>query len=61
MRTALIAAMDYDVKSIVIPAFGGAYGAVPYPVIADMMRKAYFQLTESVSILDWDYVSNHTF
>lgn len=60
MRTCLMTAMDNDVNSIVIPAFGGCAGGVPSDVIAEMMWRAYKQISEAPSEISWRYaVSSH--
>ncbi len=46
MRSTLICAIKGKVKSIVIPAFGGATGGVKPNVIAKYMKLAYEQITE---------------
>ena len=61
MRTCLIRAMESGIKSIVIPAFGGAVGQVEYNVIAKMMYKAYLQLLNPPYYLNWSYVTSTSF
>lgn len=60
MRSCLLEAMHNDMESVVIPAFGGACGDVPYNTIAYMMCRAYLQLLSPPSRLDWDYVAANT-
>lgn len=60
-RAVLMEAINNNVKNIVIPAFGGECGMVPYVIIADMMRKAYDQLNENVTEINWGYASQHAF
>lgn len=55
MRTTLIEAMRQGVKNIVIPAFGGATGKVPYDEIARMMFLAYDQVYNPPTELNWGY------
>lgn len=55
MRTTLIEAIKQGVDSIVIPAFGGCTGRVPYEVIAKMMFLAYEQLCNEPKKLNWGY------
>lgn len=55
MRTTLIEAINQDVESIVIPAFGASTGEVPYDVVAKMMYLAYKQITNSPSKISWGY------
>lgn len=55
MRTTLIEAMNQEVESIVIPAFGGLTGKVPCDVIAKMMFLAYKQIHNKPSEINWGY------
>lgn len=55
MRTTLIEAIKQTVDSVVIPAFGGATGNVPYDVIAKMMFLAYKQLCNKPNEINWNY------
>lgn len=55
MRTTLIEALKQGVDSIVIPAFGGLTGRVPYDVIAKMMFLAYKQICNQPKELRWGY------
>lgn len=55
MRTCLMTAMQNDIGSMVIPAFGGLTGGLAPYVIADMMWRAYWQLFCAPSKLDWIY------
>ncbi len=55
MRSCLIAALSGGVKSVVIPAFGGATGCVDYDTVAKRMWQAYKQLSVPPSVIDWDY------
>ena len=44
MRSTLICALKNNIKSIIIPAFGGTTGMVPMEIIAKEMFKAYIQI-----------------
>lgn len=55
MRTTLIEAIRQEVDHIVIPAFGGATGMVPYDEIAKMMCFAYRQIYNKPKELNWVY------
>ena len=57
MRTCLIEAMKHDVKTIVIPAFGGSTGAVQYEVAAKMMYLAYHQIQNKPKYINWEYAA----
>lgn len=61
MRTCLMAAMKSDVDAVVIPAFGGMNGAVPYEILADMMWRAYMQIINKPERIDWDYARKNDF
>lgn len=65
MRQTLICALKNNVEKIIIPAFGGATGMVPYDIIAKEMYKAYVQIFKmKTSIHSWldlekrDYLIN---
>ena len=58
MRTTLIEALRQNVKSIVIPAFGGCCGKVPYDQIARMMYLAYNQIMNRPTNINWEYAIN---
>ena len=55
MRTTLIEAEKQEVGSIVIPAFGGLTGRVPYDEIAKMMFLAYRQIYKQPKDITWGY------
>lgn len=55
MRTTLIEALIQKVDSIVIPAFGGLTGNVPYDLIAKMMYLGYKQVFNKPEELNWGY------
>lgn len=58
MRSCLITALDNGIRSLVIPAFGGATGCVDYDVIAKRMWQAYKQLADHPSEIDWEYAND---
>lgn len=58
MRTCLMCAMENDVESIVIPAFGALTGCVPVELVADMMKRAYDQLLNPPSYISWRYAKS---
>jgi O-acetyl-ADP-ribose deacetylase (regulator of RNase III) len=58
MRSCLITAMENNIQSVVIPAFGAAVGQVPYNLVAELMYKAYCQIN-SEHVISWDYVEDH--
>lgn len=53
MRTTLIEALGSEY--IVIPAFGGCCGQVPYDEIARMMYLAYEQINNPPEEITWKY------
>jgi len=55
MRATLIEAINNNVKSIVIPAFGGCTGGVSCDRIAELMYKAYLQILYKPEKINWDY------
>lgn len=55
MRSTLMLALENNIESIVIPAFGGACGSVPADVVADMMYKAYSQIMNPPWQISWNY------
>ena len=55
MRTTLIEAKRQEIKSIVIPAFGGLTGKVPCDEIAKMMFLAYRQIYNQPEEITWGY------
>ena len=61
MRTCLITAMQNDIGSIVIPAFGGCTGQLSPLMIAEMMWRAYKQLAEVPSEISWRYADSSYF
>ncbi len=61
MRTCLITAMQNNITTIVIPAFGGCTGQVAPHMIAEMMWRAYKQLSEAPSAIRWRYADSSYF
>ena len=59
MRTTLMCAIQNNVKSILIPLFGGGCGEVHPQLISEMMWKAYAQIKNPPQKLGWDYVEDH--
>lgn len=59
MRTALMCAIENNVKSILLPLFGGGCGGISPQVIGDMMSRAYKQLIDVPKKLNWRYVEKH--
>lgn len=56
MRTTLLEAIKHDVKSIVIPMFGGTCGGIQPELAASLMRCGYDQIFSKVpEQLNWDY------
>lgn len=57
MRNTLIEARSWlgDSEPVIIPAFGGATGGIPYDDIACLMWKAYHQFMNPPDEIDWDY------
>ena len=58
MRTCLLKAIENDIKSMVIPAFGGGCGNVPTQTLCRMMYEAYKQVMDPPKSLDWDYAES---
>lgn len=56
MRTTLIVAKKNNIKSILIPMFGAHVGKVKPQIVAKMMWKAYTQVNNPPTKIDWDYV-----
>ena len=55
MRTCLIEAINQEVESIVIPAFGGCTGKVSPKIIAKMMFLAFNQISNCPDKITWGY------
>ncbi len=60
MRTCLMTAIDNNIESIVIPAFGGACGGLDFSIIANMMYHAYEQVFSQVKKIDWGIARSWT-
>lgn len=61
MRSTLIEALNHNIKSIVISAFGGSCGKIEVGIIANMMFKAYTQILNPPKELNWKYVNRNRF
>jgi O-acetyl-ADP-ribose deacetylase (regulator of RNase III) len=58
MRSCLMTASENNIKSIAIPAFGGATGGVDAMIVAELMYKAYMQIkTPPPASINWDYTN----
>lgn len=55
MRTTLIEAMRTSRQRIVVPAFGGGCGFLPFKKIAMLMWEAYLQIVEPPAEITWEY------
>lgn len=55
-RTTLMTAIQNNVESIVIPAFGAATGKVSRIAVAELMKSAYDQIKNPPKKLNWDTV-----
>ena len=55
MRTCLMLAIKNNIKSIVIPAFGGECGNVSFSLLAEMMFQAYQQVKNPPKEITWEY------
>ncbi len=55
MRSCIITAINNDIKSIVIPPFGGGCGMLRAQTLCYMMYEAYCQVMNPPKKLDWDY------
>ena len=60
-RSCLISALNSDVKSVVVPAFGGLTGCVPRNTVAQMMWFAFDQLKNTPNKIDWEYANSRGF
>jgi O-acetyl-ADP-ribose deacetylase (regulator of RNase III) len=56
MRTTLITAIESNVKSIVIPVFGGLTGGISDLTAAKLMWLGYKQIMSPNETIDWDVV-----
>ena len=57
MRSTLIIAKKNNIKSILIPMFGGLTGKVRPDIVAKMMLAAYKQLQNPPAKISWDYAN----
>lgn len=55
MRTTLMEAMRTSRQRIVVPAFGGACGFLPFKKIAMLMWEAYLQIADPPTEITWEY------
>lgn len=55
MRTTLMEAMRTSRQRIVVPAFGGACGFLPFKKIATLMWEAYLQIADPPTEITWEY------
>lgn len=60
MRTCLMTALNNNIESIVIPAFGGSCGHVDFQIIAEMMYNAYYQVFNPPKEINWDITRRWT-
>ena len=58
MRTTLMTAINNDVKSIVIPVFGGWTGGVDNLTAAKLMWLGYKQVTNPNKTINWSVVDS---
>ena len=58
MRTCLLTAIENDIKSMIIPAFGGGCGNVPTQTLCRMMYEGYKQIMNSPASLNWEYAED---
>ena len=56
MRSVLLTCIKANIKSVVIPAFGGCTGQMDKREIANMMRLAYEQITNRPKEMDWNSI-----
>ena len=55
MRTTLMEVMRTSRQRIVVPAFGGACGFLPFKKIAMLMWEAYLQIADPPTEITWEY------
>ena len=55
MRTTLMEAMRTSRQRVVVPAFGGACGFLPFKKIAMLMWEAYLQIADPPTEITWEY------
>lgn len=58
MRTTLIEAKKNNIKSILIPMFGGSAGNVKPQIVSKMMLKAYTQINNPPQKITWEYADS---
>lgn len=56
MRTTLMVAKENDIKSVLIPMFGGLTGCVRPQVVAEMMYLGYRQIMGNHKEISWDII-----
>ena len=56
MRTTLMCAKEHSIRSIVIPAFGAATGALSPLTVAQMMRRGYDQILSAPRLISWQSI-----
>ena len=59
VRTSLMCALQNNVKSILIPMFGAGTGGVDFGLVADLTFRAYEQIMNPPTEIDWDYVDKN--
>ena len=57
MRTTLMTALENNIKSIVIPAFGGWCGDMNPQELCELMYEGYRQIMNPPEKLSWDYAT----
>lgn len=57
MRTTLMTALENNIKSIVIPAFGGCCGDMNPQELCELMHEGYRQIMNPPEKLSWDYAT----
>lgn len=58
MRTSLMEAMRTSRKRIVVPAFGGECGLLPFMKIAQLMWEGYQQVSNPPKEITWEYAAS---
>lgn len=58
MRTSMIVAADAGCTNIVVPAFGGTTGFLPFMKIAQLMAEGYMQVCNPPSEITWKYADS---
>lgn len=57
MRTSLMTALNNEIESIVIPAFGGCCGFMNLQELCELMYEGYKQIMNSPKELNWRYAT----